>query len=139
MLRSCILSKEHQIRDMARLSILENRLNDIQIKNLRMFPLIFFNGVSEAKINYDFSVGKPSVDYEIENKTDPDKLSIKYSFDRPELKSMVEYSLTMDESQTNDHLENRFLALEKAVRHLFWKEVKVIVLFNDKKVYESNG
>jgi hypothetical protein len=132
------LSKEFEIRDMAKLSILENKLNDIQVKNLRMFPLIFFNGVSEAKIDYDLSVSKPSVDYEIENKTDPDKIGIKYNFDRPTSKSMIEYNLTIDETQENDYLENRFLALEKAVRSLFWKEVKIVVLFNGKKVHESN-
>jgi hypothetical protein len=133
------LSKEHQIRDMARLSILENKLNDVQLKNLRMFPLVFFNGVTEAKINYDFSVDKPSVHYEIENKANSDELGIKYNFDRPTVKSMVEYNLTIDESQDNSHLENRFLAIQNAVRHLFWKEVRVTVLFNDRKVYESNG
>lgn len=132
------MSREHEIRDMAKLSILENKLNDIQLKNLRMFPLIFFNGVSEATINYDFSITKPSVDYEIKNAGNAEKMDIKYSFDRPNTKSMVEYNLTIDESQVNDYLENRFSAIEKAVRNLFWKEVKVIVLFNDKKVYESN-
>ncbi len=131
------MSKEQQIRDMAKLSILENKLNDIQLTNLKMFPLVFFNGVSETKLDYDFSIQKPSVDYEIENKTDPDKIGIKYSFDRPKMNSMVEYSLTIDETQDNGHLENRFLALENAVHNLFWKEVKVVVLFNGKRVYES--
>lgn len=131
------MSKEHEIRDMARLAILENKLNDIQVKNLRMFPLIFFNGVSKALLDYDLSISKPSVEYEITNKEDPDKIGIKYDFDKATTNSVVEYRLTIDESQDNSHLENRFLALEKSVRNLFWKEVRVIVFFNEKKVYES--
>ncbi len=131
------MSKEHEIRDMARLAILENKLNDIQVKNLRMFPLVFFNGVSKALLDYDLSVSKPSVDYELTNKEDPDKIGIKYDFDKATTRSVVEYRLTIDESQDNSHLENRFLALEKSVRNLFWKEVRVIVFFNEKKVYES--
>jgi hypothetical protein len=129
---------------MAKLSILENKLNDIQLKNLKMFPLIFFNGVSQAEIEYDLSISKPSVDFDIEhekvlNDKEPNKLDAKYSFDRPTHKSMVEYKLTIDENQINDFLDNRFLALEKAVRSLFWKEVRIIILFNDKKVYETKN
>lgn len=136
------MSKEHEIRDMAKLTILENKLNDIQLKNLKMFPLVFFNGVSKAEIDYDFSITKPSVDYEIENEKvlddkQPNKIGIKYSFDRPSMKSMVEYRLTIDETQENNHLEKRFSALETAIHNLFWKEVKVTVFFNEKKVYES--
>ena len=131
------MSKEHEIRDMAKLSILDNKLNDIQLKNLKMFPLVFFNGVTEAKVTYDLHTEKPSVEYEIENKTDPDKLSIKYEFDRPKTNSSVEYNLVIDELSPNDNLSYRFESLERAVRNIFWKEVRVTVLFNDKKVFES--
>lgn len=138
------MSKEHEIRDMAKLSILENKLNDIQLKNLKMFPLVFFNGVSKAEIDYDFSISQPSVDFEIEHEKvlddkKPNKLNAKYSFDRPTHQSMVEYRLVIDETQDNDYLENRFLALETAVHNLFWKEVRIVVLFNGKKVYETKN
>lgn len=136
------MSKEHEIRDMAKLSILENKLNDIQLKNLQMFPLVFFNGVSKAEIDYDFSISKPSVDCEIEHEKvlddkKPNKLSAKYSFDRPTHRSVIEYKLTIDETQDNSHIENRFFALERAIHNLFWKEVRVTVFFNNKKVFES--
>lgn len=103
-----------------------------------MFPLVFFNGVSVAEIQYDFSVARPNVQYELEKKPKED-MNIKYSFDTPVNKNMVQYSLTIDTTQENDHLEKRFLALETAVHNLFWKEVKVVVLFNNKKVYETSN
>jgi hypothetical protein len=132
------LSKEKEIRDMAKLTILENKLNDLQIKNLKMFPLVFFDGVSEAKIDYDFSVEKPSVEYEITNKDNPDKIGIKYEFDKPKPTGRIEYDLTIEhDGGLNSKLPYRFQSLEYAVRSLFWKEVKVTVLFNGKKVYES--
>ena len=133
------MSKEQEIRDMAKLTILDNKLNDIQLKNLKMFPLVFFDGVISASINYDLSTEKPSVDYEIENKTDPDKLSIKYEFDRPTMNSFVEYHLVIDESKGNGSLPFRFENLVNAVRFLFWKEVKVTVFFNGTKVHESTN
>lgn len=134
------MSKEQEIRGMAKLTILDNKLNDIQLTNLKMFPLVFFNGVKEAKIDYDFSISKPSVDFDIEkHPTDYEKRGVKYSFDRPSHNSVVEYRLTIDETQENSHPENRFLALEKAVHNLFWKEVKVTVFFNEIKVYETKN
>jgi hypothetical protein len=106
-----------------------------------MYPLIFFNGVSEAQISYDFTVTKPMVgteaDAHIDKETEEVKMDIKYTFERPTQASFVEYNIAMDTTVINENLDKRFLALETAIRNLFWKEVRVRVLFNDKKVYES--
>ena len=125
--------REEKVKDMARLSILEGKLNDIQVKNLRMFPLIFFNGVKEAKIEYDLGHERPTVEYEKDIK----KMEIKYKFPRPETNHSITYRISLDETQDNSNLDNRFFAIEKAVRDLFWKNIKVSVFFNDKLVYES--
>lgn len=118
---------------MARLSILEDKLNDIQIKNLRMFSLIFFNGVKEASIEYDLKLDRPVVEFE----KDVKKMEIKYKFPRPKTNHGIIYRITLDESQDNSNLDKRFFAIEKAVRDLFWNNIKVTVFFNDKLVYES--
>lgn len=133
------MSKEHEVREMAKLSILSNRLNDIQLKNLKMYALIFFEGVSEAELSYDFSISKPMVDIKSEAKMEEEdvKMDIKYEFQRPSQSSFVQYNLTIGDAPI-EHLEKRFHALEMAIRNLFWKEVKVRVLFNDKQVYESS-
>jgi hypothetical protein len=125
--------KEIKVKDMARLSILEDKLNDIQVHNLRMFPLIFFNGVTEARIEYDFKHERSVVEYE----KDVKKLEIKYKFHKPDTDHSIAYHISLDEKQDNSHLEKRFFAIEKAVRDLLWKNITVSVFFNEKLVYES--
>lgn len=122
-----------KVREMAKLSILEDKLNDIQIKNLQMFPLVFFNGAIEIKIEYDFAHDRSIVEYEKDAKS----LEIKYKFNRPETNHSISYFITLDETQDNSHLDKRFFAIEKAVRDLLWSNIKVSVFFNSKLVYES--
>lgn len=121
------------IRDMARLSLLSNKINEIQEKNLKIYGFAFFYGVSEAKIDYDFS-NKALVD------TEEDKKNFELKYKLGELDTShfrISYYLTIDEKTENSHLDKRFSALEQAVRHLFWKGIRVEVFFNDKKVFES--
>lgn len=110
---------EEAIREMAKLTMLSNKINEIQEKNLKMFPLVFFNGVSKVVVNYDLSV----------NRTPNDEA--------PTVNSYVSYDLTIDESQDNSKLDHRFKHLENSVHNLFWNSVRVKVLFNDRVVFES--
>jgi hypothetical protein len=121
---------------MAKLSILENKLTDVQLKNLRLYPLVFFDGVTEASVEYDLDVGKSSVDYEI-YKDDKNEMDIKYKLSRPIAKNWVRYRLVLNGE--NSHMDKRFAAIEKAVRDIFWNNVRVEVHINDKKVYESKN
>lgn len=137
---------EEQIREMARLTLLTNRLNPIQEKNLKLYPLIFFNGVSEAKMDFDLSNDQmvetiESVDKkENEKKENYNELNIKYEFSKPETRHLrVSYHLTIDEKADNAHLEKRFEATEKSVRNLLFKEIKVEVFINGKLAYESKN
>lgn len=116
---------EDSIREMARLTMLSNRLNYIQEKNLKMFPMVYFNGVSTADILFDLSNGREFI-----TETQPQDP------ERPEGK-YVSYRLTIDESQDNGNLEFRFKVLEDSVRNLFWSDTAVMVFFNGKKVFES--
>lgn len=107
-----------KIREMAKLTIMSSRINEIQEQNLKMYPLVFFEGVKSVKIEYDFS----------HKKTVNDEPVI--------ANSLISYYVELDESK-NDHLPTRFLMLEGSVRNLFWKDTTVEIYFNDKIVYKS--
>lgn len=124
-----------KIRDMAKLSLLTNKINEIQEKNLKVYGFIFFEGVREAKIDYDFS-HKALVDTEEDSK----KVEISYKFNKVDTSHFrISYNLTIDDQVVQSHIEKRFDGITKAVRALFWKDVKVQVAFNDKLVFESEN
>lgn len=118
------------LSEMARLTALSNRISDVQIKNLQTFPFCYFDGIKEAKINYDLSHKSNVLD-------DPtnDKLII----DSPVKNLLVAYHLILDDKVENFHLEHRFNALEKSVRTLFWKDVLIEIYFGEKIVYKSKS
>lgn len=101
---------EAKVRELAKLSILSNRISEVHEKNLKAYPFIFFNGVSEA-----------SVDYDLER----------------DGKYHVSFSLTVKIDGSNPFLEKRLEALDKSVKNLFWKEVSISVNLNGKKVFDS--
>lgn len=115
------------IQEMARLTILSGRVSDVQLKNIKTFPLIFFDNVSEVKIDYDLS-----------HKADvtEDDANNKLVINKPTTNHYVAYYLELDEA-SNEDLDKRFKALEESVRTLFWKDVSVEVYFNNKIKYKS--
>jgi hypothetical protein len=122
-----------KIRDMAKLGLMANRINEVQEKNLKMYPFIYFWGVKSVRIDYDLSNNNT---VNIEDK--PEQLSADYKFEEPNLEHLrVTYYLEMAPSEQgqNHHMEERFKHLEKSVRTLFWKEVLVEVYFNSTKAY----
>lgn len=96
-----------------------------------MYPLVFFNGVSEVKVDYDFSSGQL-----IDTEENLDKVDITYKFNKLDTKNFrVSYYLTLDSESDNNQIDKRFQAIESSVRNLFWKEVKVEVYFNNELKY----
>lgn len=151
MLRSWELSKEEktpteiEIRDMAKLSLISNKISDVQEKNLKMYPFVFFNGVKAVKIDYDLS-NNQLVDTEETRNTKEDvekgkeKLEIKFKFNQAQTNHLrVSYYLLIDSNTENDHADKRYKAIENSVRNLFWKETRVEVYINDKLMYESKN
>lgn len=126
-------STEEQVREMAKLSLLTNKLNPIQEKNLKMYPLVFFNGVKNAKIEFNLS-NDQMVD-SIEEKKD---LEITYQFNKAQTEHLrVSYYLDIDENVDNSYIEKRYEAIEKSVRNLLWIDIKVKVYINGNLTYES--
>ena len=106
---------------MALATIMTGRINPIQEMNLKTLPMVLFNGVKSATIEYDFAA-RPESDAD---------------FSKVTVNSFVKYKLAIGDVE-NDNLDKRFKALENAIRYFFWKNVTVIVLFNDKLVFESS-
>ena len=115
------------LSEMARLTALSGRISDVQIKNLQMFPLVFFNSVETVKIDYDLS-----------HKSDVlEDTDGKLIINAPTRNNYVAYYLELDEAKNTEDLDKRYLALEKSVRTLFWTDLSVEVYFNGKIMYKS--
>lgn len=128
-----VLSKAMEtLKEMAKLTMLSNKLNDIQLKNLSMFPLIFFNKINQVTVDYDLS-NNLAVDTE----EDSNKLDIKYTFESATQHLTVKYLLETNESVEQDSLAKRFDALETSVRGILWKDINVKVYINNKLLIES--
>jgi hypothetical protein len=121
------------IREMAKLTLLNNRLSDVQVKNMKMFPLVYFDGILSARLDYDLSTRR-----EVETEEDKVGMNAKYSVRVPSHSgSKVAYYLEIDEATPNTNLEKRFSALEDSIRGLFWNDVELSVYFNERLVFKS--
>lgn len=108
---------KQKLKEMAQLSVLAGRISEVQEKNMKNYPFVFFESVDSVRIDYDLGHG-------INEKTK-----------QVNHKSRVSYYLTLIEEANSHALEKRFKALEASVRYLFWNDVIVEVYFNGKLVY----
>lgn len=132
---------EDQVRQkvvgMAKLSVLTDRISEVHEKNLKMYPFVFFNGVSKAEISYDLS-NNLGVSDKLEKDKDKN-YQLDYKLEAPETKHLrVSYHLTLDE-RLNGNLDKRFKAIEDSIRNLFWKQVSVEIFFNSELKYKSKN
>lgn len=115
------------LSEMARLTALSGRISDVQARNLQMFPLVFFNDVKEVRIDYDLS-----------HKSDVlEDTDGKLIINAPTRNNYVAYYLELDETKNTELLDQRYLALERSVRTLFWTDISVEIFFNGKIMYKS--
>lgn len=115
------------VKDMAKLVVASNRISEVHEMNLKTYPFIFFEQITEAKIDYDLYV-RHDVDLDGKN-----NLTIK----KPLTNCHVSYYLTLNEDANKTNLQRRFETLENSVRALFWKDLSVEIYFNDNIVYKS--
>ena len=111
---------EAQVKEMAKLTVLLGKINPIQEENMKKYPLVFFNGVSSVRVEFDLATRQS----EVPTDTVRD--------------STVSYFIEIDEYADNTLLDKRFDHLEKSVRNIFWNDVVVEVHFNGHKVYRSS-
>jgi hypothetical protein len=100
----------NEVKDMAYLTMLSNRLNPIQEKNMKMYPHVFFDGVKSAVITYDLECRPDSSE--------------------PKRDTWVKYEIAIDPKTKIDHREKRILALQQAIQTLFWSDVRVDVILS---------
>jgi len=108
-----------KLQEMAQLSLLANRISEVQEKNMKSYPFVFFEQVGLASIDYDLGHGFNEKAKQLEHN------------------SYITYDLELNEAANAKNLDKRFAALEAALRAVFWKDIKVKVLFNRKQVFES--
>lgn len=121
-----------KVKDMAKLSMLANKITEVQEKNLKLYPFVFFEGVKSARIDYDLSNNM-----DVDTTEDQKNANIGYKVKKPETKHLrISYYLELDEGQ-NSNLDKRFGAIEGSVRNLFWNQIAVEVYFNNELKYKS--
>lgn len=118
-----------QVKDMASLIINSNRISEMHERNMKLYPLIFFEGVKKVNVDYDLSYNK-----EIEVDKD-NNMTIK----KPTNSTYISYELEIDETKENNNLDKRFEALVKSLKTLLWSDLIVKVSFNGKLMFESKN
>jgi hypothetical protein len=113
---------------MAALVVNSNRISEVHEKSMKMYPLIYFDGVTQVKIDYDLS-HQSDVNVDKQN-----NITVK----SPLIHCFVSYYLTIDESKMDENIKARFSALETSTRALFWKDLPVKIYFNERLVYGKN-
>ena len=106
------MSENPSTKELTNLMLFFGRIPENYIKSLQSYPWIYFNDVSEVKLDYSVATM---------NKNEP---------------TLFSYDLTLN-SEKNDYLDKRCRALESAIRNLFWKEAKIQVKIKGKEVYKS--
>lgn len=106
-----------------------------------MYPLVFFNGVKTAKIDFDLSSEQLIQTLENVKKVgDHNELEVKYQFEKPDTRHLrVSYHLEIEDGADNHTMAARFSAITQAVHNLLFKEIKVQVYINLKLAYESKN
>jgi hypothetical protein len=118
---------------MAKLAMISNRISDVQEKNLKLYPFVFFDGLKKAEIHYDLSVN-----HDVDATEKPAELDIAYKLQKPETKHLkIVYKLSVKRGIKLTHKEKRFAALKQAVRDLLWSGILVQIYINNKLVYKG--
>lgn len=99
--------------DLTKLMLFFGKIPETHIKSIQSYPFIYFND----------HLADPKLDYSVAtiDKNEP---------------TVFKYDLTLN-LETNDFLDMRYKALERAIRDLFWVEAQIEVNINGTEVYRS--
>ena len=100
---------------MRKLTLITGQLSEVQIKNLKMYPLIYFDDVKEVTMSYDIV-------------TDP-------AAALPGKGSQILYEIEFNEDANPSMIDKRMMALRSSVQFILWSNVTVVVV--DKKTKKS--
>jgi hypothetical protein len=104
------LSKE-ALDDMRKITIMTGTLSEVHVKNMNMYPFVFFDNVKSVRIEYDIDV-KSSENSQSNN-------------------SYVVYHLkTKGGKKSITNLDKRLEALKNSISTLLWSGIKVSVYLN---------
>lgn len=107
------MSNEIPVGDYTKLMLFFGRVSEVHIENLKAFPFIYYSDVTEVKLDYSVNT---------ERKIDEE--------------SLISFEISI--SKENNLLSRRFEGIEKAVRALFWKEIKVkVTILPQNEVFQS--
>lgn len=115
------------VKDMAKLVLVSGKISEMHMKNMQMYPLIYFEGVKDARVEYDLS-------HRADALVDKDN---NLTVNTPIRNNVVTYYINLDPNVKNDNLDKRYAALEASIRTLFWKDLTVEVFINDRIQYKS--
>jgi hypothetical protein len=122
-----------ELRELAKLTMMNNRISSVQIKNLKLYALVYFDGIDSANIEYDVSTKR-----ETEVELDTAENDAKYTVKVPSKSgSKITYNLDIRDGTENANLKYRCEVLERSVRNLFWSDLTVEVVMNEKLVFRS--
>lgn len=101
----------NQNKELKKLMIVSGRLPETHWKTIQSYPFIFFNDVSEAKLEYSVAI-------------------------KPSEHTVFHYELSTN-IESNNCIEKRYKGIEKAIKDLFWKEAQIKISINGQEVYKS--
>lgn len=96
-----------ELKQIMKGSILYGMLSDLHEKNLKMYPFIFLDGVSEAEISYNIPVMGETTS-----------------------RSSIAYTIKFKEGFSQNNLKEQVLNLKKAVQVLMQHDV-IVKVFNE--------
>lgn len=114
------MKEQSLTKELAMGSILTGQISEIHLSNMRMYPFIFLDNVSEAEISYDIV-------------TDPANAA-------PGKRSTVSYCLSFSSQPSAESLSLGKSNLEKALSVLFSQDI-VVILRNEQGIdlLENHG
>lgn len=125
-------STNQTVREMAKLAMFANRLSDVQLNNLKMYPFIFFEGVKSVKLDYNLDQTR-----NVDSVPNTENLEIDYKISHTKNVHSVIYDLQIANTEQT-YLDKRVRALTNAVHDLLWKDIKVTILLNGQEIGDVN-